>query len=354
MRRGVLILAAALACLLAGLFSAAVLASNGPLGALTTITLPTGTITTITTTPTTGTTTTTPRDPKADLIAEGVSIGKVDVGNMTPTEARTIVQAKFDEKLEIRFGRATSTVSPRRLGATARVRLAVDQARRAAPNTRIPLFVNLARGGVARHVRVLARRFDRAARDAELTGLRRLRPWITKERAGRKLKQRNAARRIVAALRTHERTVRIRAERVDPTVTRARYGPIVVIRRESKRLHFYRGMHLWKILGVATGQSEYPTPLGRFSIVTMQRHPWWYPPDAEWARGEEPVPPGPGNPLGTRWMGLSVSGVGMHGTPDAASIGYSASHGCIRMRIPEAEWLFNRVRIGTPVFIVRA
>jgi len=64
------------------------------------------------------------------------------------------------------------------------------------------------------------------------------------------------------------------------------------------------------------------------------------------------VPPGPGNPLGTRWMGLSVPGVGIHGTPDAASIGYSASHGCIRMRIPDAEWLFEHVSEGTPVFIV--
>ena len=49
-------------------------------------------------------------------------------------------------------------------------------------------------------------------------------------------------------------------------------------------------------------------------------------------------PAGPGNPLGTRWMGLSAPAVGIHGTPDAASIGYSASHGCIRMQIPDAEW----------------
>ena len=53
-------------------------------------------------------------------------------------------------------------------------------------------------------------------------------------------------------------------------------------------------------------------------------------------------------------MGISAPGVGIHGTPDAASIGYSASHGCVRMRIPEAEWLFERVWIGTPVFIVAA
>jgi lipoprotein-anchoring transpeptidase ErfK/SrfK len=342
MRRGFLIVAAALACLLAGLFSAAVLAATGPLGALTTTTLPT----------TTPTTTTAPPQPL--LIAEGVSVGETEVGGMTLADAKAIVQTKFDEALAIRFGRTTVSVAPQRLGATARIRLAIDQARRAAPYARIPLFVNLRAGGVNRYVKTLARRFDRPAQDAELTGLRRLRPWITKERAGKELKQRQAARRIVAALRTHERTVRIRATRIDPRITRARYGPIIVIRRESKRLHFYRSIRLWKVLGVATGQSSYPTPIGHFSIVTMQRHPWWYPPDSDWAKNEKPIPPGPGNPLGTRWMGLSAPGVGMHGTPDAASIGYSASHGCIRMRIPEAEWLFNRVGVGTPVFIVPA
>jgi lipoprotein-anchoring transpeptidase ErfK/SrfK len=51
-------------------------------------------------------------------------------------------------------------------------------------------------------------------------------------------------------------------------------------------------------------------------------------------------------------MGLTAPGVGIHGTPDPGSVGYSVSHGCIRMYIPEAEWLFNRVQIGTPVFIV--
>jgi lipoprotein-anchoring transpeptidase ErfK/SrfK len=342
MRRGVLIVAATLACMLAGLFSAAVLAATGPLGALTTTT-------TTTTTPTTPTV-----PPAPQLIAEGVSVGQLDVGGMTPAGAKAIVETKFDEALVITFGRTKISVTPQRLGATARIRLAIDQARRAAPYTRVPLFVNLRAGRVGNYVKALARRFNRPARDAQLTSLRRLGPWITKEQAGKELKQRQAARRIVAALRTHQRTVRIRATRIDPRLTRARYGPIVVIRRESKRLHLYRGMRLWKVLGVATGQSSYPTPIGHFSIVTMQRHPWWYPPDSDWAEGEKPIPPGPGNPLGTRWMGLSAPGVGMHGTPDPASIGYSASHGCIRMRIPEAEWLFSRVHVGTPVFIVPA
>jgi lipoprotein-anchoring transpeptidase ErfK/SrfK len=125
-----------------------------------------------------------------------------------------------------------------------------------------------------------------------------------------------------------------------------------VILRSSNRLHFYNKAGLARKFGVATGQASYPTPLGAYEIVTMQRNPWWYPPPSDWAEDSDPVPPGPGNPLGTRWMGISAPYVGIHGTPDAASIGYSASHGCIRMRIPDAEWLFRRVKIGMPVFIV--
>ncbi len=66
----------------------------------------------------------------------------------------------------------------------------------------------------------------------------------------------------------------------------------------------------------------------------------------DWARGLKPVPPGPDNPLGTRWMGLSAPGVGIHGTDEPTSIGYSASHGCIRMQVPDAEWLFDHVDVG--------
>jgi lipoprotein-anchoring transpeptidase ErfK/SrfK len=127
-----------------------------------------------------------------------------------------------------------------------------------------------------------------------------------------------------------------------------------VIRRESKSLYLYEGRRLVRRLGVATGQSRYPTPLGTFAIADKQYNPWWYPPTSDWAKGLKPVPPGAGNPLGTRWMGLNGGLVGIHGTPDAASIGYSASHGCIRMRIPDAEWLFEHVDVGTPVVIVSA
>jgi len=129
---------------------------------------------------------------------------------------------------------------------------------------------------------------------------------------------------------------------------------VIVIHRGENRLFLYEGMRFEGLFAVATGQSLYPTPLGRFKIVVKWRNPWWYPPDSPWAAGQKPVPPGPDNPLGTRWMGLSAPGVGIHGTPSDGSIGYSVSHGCIRMHIPQAEWLFNHVAIRTTVFIVGA
>jgi lipoprotein-anchoring transpeptidase ErfK/SrfK len=70
------------------------------------------------------------------------------------------------------------------------------------------------------------------------------------------------------------------------------------------------------------------------------------------------TPPAPaviaGGVLGTRWMGLSVPGVGIHGSDEPWSIGQLESHGCIRMQVASAEWLFNRVRVRTPVFIIPA
>ncbi|MGH3034115.1 MAG: L,D-transpeptidase family protein, partial [Gaiellaceae bacterium] len=207
-------------------------------------------------------------------------------------------------------------------------------------------------GAVLGHMlRELARSHDRPARDVELRLVGAV-PVVTRPRAGRKLLVGRAVAAVRDALRAGRSQVELPVRTVRPHVADA--GAIVVVRRESRTLALYDGERLVRRFGVAVGLPEYPTPLGRFEIVTKQRDPWWYPPDSDWAEGAEPVPPGPGNPLGTRWMGLSVGAVGIHGTPDAASIGYSASHGCIRMRIADAEWLFERVDVGTPVAVVAA
>jgi peptidoglycan hydrolase-like protein with peptidoglycan-binding domain len=127
---------------------------------------------------------------------------------------------------------------------------------------------------------------------------------------------------------------------------------LVIVRRDQHRLYFYKRARPLRVFTVATGGTWTPTPEGRFRIVNKYRHPWWYPPDSKWAHDLVPIPPGPNNPLGTRWMGLSVPGVGIHGTPNPASIGYSISHGCIRMKKRDAESLFRLVRVGTRVWIL--
>jgi hypothetical protein len=202
----------------------------------------------------------------------------------------------------------------------------------------------------------LARNYDRELRDARLV-LNDLRPHVVPERDGYVIRREATVAAIVEALRANRRGPVAAVARLErPTRLSRFFTSAVVIRRDSKRLMYYKGeeLKLSRTFTVATGQSSYPTPTGNFEIVTMQRHPWWYPPPSDWAEGLEPVPPGPGNPLGTRWMGLNVAAVGIHGTPDPSSLGYSASHGCIRMAIPSAEWLFGHVKVGTPVFIVSA
>jgi len=150
---------------------------------------------------------------------------------------------------------------------------------------------------------------------------------------------------------TVRRPLPLALRELEPKVKKAEFGPVIVIQRGANILTLYDGERAVRTFGVATGQAQFPTPLGSWRVVDKQRNPWWRPPDSDWAKDAKPIPPGPGNPLGTRWMGLDAAAVGIHGTPDAASIGYSASHGCIRMRVPEAEWLFEQVEIGTPVVI---
>jgi lipoprotein-anchoring transpeptidase ErfK/SrfK len=295
-----------------------------------------------------GTTTTVP----TGTIATGVTIAGVDVAGLTREAAAAAVEEAFKTPLELQLGTTRVLVTPDVLGAAPVLEQALDRAMAAAPDTAVPLGVTVAGGKTAAFVAQLARRFDRKPVDSKLF-LRHLRPWLSKDRVGRKLEQRRAARDITAALAGGVRDgIVLGHTTVRPKITRKNFGPVIVIRRGLNRLLLYDGMRYRRFFGVATGQHQYPTPLGRFRIVVKWKNPWWYPPNSPWAQGQDPIPPGPNNPLGTRWMGLSAAGVGIHGTPSDASIGYSVSHGCIRMHIPEAEWLFNRVEIGTTVFIV--
>jgi hypothetical protein len=296
-----------------------------------------------------------PAGAQAPVIAPGVTIAGNDVGGLTQEQATDQIQTFFDRRIMVHIGARTVGLRPETIRARGRVFLAVRDALAAAPGTAIPLQVLINENAIRIWVSTRARFFRRAPVSTRAV-LQGLTPHLTKPKDGRELLTYYGRRAIVADLRRHDRDVTLPWRALKPAKTPSNHGPVVVIQRGSKRLVLYRGSRAGAMtasasFGIATGMAAYPTPTGNFRIVTKQRNPWWYPPAADWAKGAKPVPPGPGNPLGTRWMGLNVGAVGIHGTPDAASIGYSASHGCIRMRISDAEWLFERVRVGTPVFI---
>jgi hypothetical protein len=295
-----------------------------------------------------------PSAQRGGVVAHGVTIGGLPVGGLNSEQARSAISWWYDRPLRFVFYGKRWSVKPSTLGSKVDVDSAVQRLLKASPREHVSLTVEVDQTELGRYVRALNGRLSVKPEDATAT-LKGLRPVVKAGKPGLVLNRERTLRRLEGALALVRRPLlHPAAKTVAPSVTRNSFGAVVVIYRGSNVLHLYKGDRPWRTIGVATGQAIYPTPLGEWHVVDMQRNPWWRPPNSDWAKGLKPVPPGPGNPLGTRWMGLDASGVGMHGTPDAASIGYSASHGCIRMRIPDAEWLFDHVRIGTPVFIVDA
>ena len=289
----------------------------------------------------------------ATTIPEGVSIGTTPVGGLTAEQATEYVRTQFSLPLVLTYGSFMFEAPSDKLAAPSVLR-AVQEALVAQPNTTVPLTVTVRRLEIRKFVAEVATRFARKPVDARLF-LKKLKPWIAPEKDGREIDRVAGEAAVTSALTAGLRgPISLKPKVLRAKVTRKSFGPVIVIRRSANKLFLYNGMRYLRTFGVATGQSQYPTPLGRFRIVVKWKNPWWYPPDSAWAKDLDPVPPGPSNPLGTRWMGISSPGVGIHGTPEPGSIGYSVSHGCIRMRITDAEWLFEKVPVGTTVFIVSA
>ena len=342
--------------LAAGLFMlglAAAGALSGPVIADITTSVGTTTTTlTSTTTTTTVTTTTTPTPAPVATLPAGVRVAGVRVGGLTRADAVAAVRASFARPLPVIVDRSKLVLDPAAF-ASVYVDTAVAKARVAQPGTNVKLVVAVRGKPLRTWVAAVAARFTRPSADAALA-FRNDRPVIRPERTGRTLDARTLTRRVASALVANSRLpVRAHTKAVVPAVTASAFDEVIVINRETNHLYLYTRGSLDRTFSVATGQAIYPTPRGTFHIVVMWKNPWWYPPVQDaWASGLKPVPPGPGNPLGTRWMGLSAPGVGIHGTDEPSSIGYSASHGCIRMQVPDAEWLFDHVQIGTTVHIV--
>ncbi|HWT26223.1 MAG TPA: L,D-transpeptidase, partial [Solirubrobacteraceae bacterium] len=131
------------------------------------------------------------------------------------------------------------------------------------------------------------------------------------------------------------------------------YPTVLTIEQSTFTLRLFKRLKLVKTYRVAVGQPAYPTPSGTFSITSKQVNPVWTAPNSPWAgelAGQSVAGGAANNPLKARWMGLA-GGVGIHGTGQDWSIGTRASHGCIRMTVPDVVELFRRVPLGAPVFI---
>ncbi len=123
----------------------------------------------------------------------------------------------------------------------------------------------------------------------------------------------------------------------------------LVLKLRERRVYVYRKNKVQASFQVAVGKGGWETPTGNFKITHMIKDPVWEHP---WTG--ELVPAGPDNPLGTRWIGFWTDGknvIGFHGTPNPESIGRAASHGCVRMFDKDAQALFEKVEVGTPVIV---
>jgi lipoprotein-anchoring transpeptidase ErfK/SrfK len=223
-------------------------------------------------------------------------------------------------------------------------------------DAQVPARVTYDEEAIERLVGRVKRSLNRPARDAELTF-----PSLEKVKEQRGLKVRTARleERLAQALTVPgvERRVKAPARIIQPKVTQAeladKYPTLLVVDRGSFTLRHYDRLNLVKEYVIAVGAVGFDTPAGMYSIQNKAVNPAWSVPNSDWA-GElagTVVPGGvPENPLKARWLGI-YDGAGIHGTDQTYSLGTAASHGCVRMSIPDVIELYDQVPVGAPIYI---
>jgi hypothetical protein len=226
-------------------------------------------------------------------------------------------------------------------------------------NEDIRLDINYNHRAITRMVRRISKQIDRAPRDATLN-LEKGDVNPTPSATGlsvRAAKLRSQLRRSLLSV-DGARSVKVRTKMVEPKVTSKdlaeKYPAVVIVHRGAFQLSLYKHLKLAKTYGIAVGRVGLETPAGLYHVQNKAVNPAWTMPNSSWVapgdRGKV-VPGGtPENPLKARWLGI-YAGAGIHGTDDAGSIGSAASHGCIRMRIPDVEELYDQVPVNAPVYI---
>ena len=176
---------------------------------------------------------------------------------------------------------------------------------------------------------------------------------MRRSKPGEELKAQAATARLLRAIDRQLSSVQVPVKTVEPKVTAATLGKTIVVDLSENQLYLYDGFKVERQYPVATAAPGYSTPVGSWDVVNKAENPGWYNPDPHgWGAGLPLyIPPGPGNPLGTRAIYLSAPGIRIHGTYASASIGTYASHGCIRMYISDSQELYPLVPVGTKAII---
>ena len=317
-------------------------------------------------------------DAQKDHIAPGVKIGGVDVGGRDADSARKIIKqrvvAPLKQPVVVSYEGKDYTLSPKRLHAKAdvdgMVQEAIDESRDGGILDRVSRYatggdmdVNLEprvgydKSAVKDFVHELADKIDQEPVDATVVpsdGRLRQEPGEN----GLAVNAGEMTDAINQAARSPGRDQAIPAvvSTTKPEVTKkdlARaYPRYIYIDRSSFTLRFYHHLKLEKTYTIAVGQQGLETPAGLYHAQDKQVDPSWHVPNSAWAGdlAGQVIPPGPADPLKARWIGI-FDGAGIHGTDELSSLGSAASHGCVRMAIPDVIDLYDRVEVGDPIYI---
>ena len=304
----------------------------------------------------------TPPQPPPATVRDGVSVVGVDLGGLTRAQARQLLHERalprIQRRFDVRIGGRTYVLT------TGRLRLRFNEAATARRSMRAkagqavrPVVSFRARSLGAFVRRATEATFVRPRNARMRIGVRRI--ATRRARRGRRLRPARLGKairqRIASPLRG--RALRPRRVKVRPAVTLPdlrRGNPVVLtIDRSGYRLRLFRRLRYARSYGIAVGAAGTETPTGLYRIQSKQVNPAWHAPNRPWAGSYagKTVPGGaPDNPLKARWLGIA-GGVGIHGTGEPWSIGSAASHGCIRMRVPDVIDLYGRVPLGSQVLI---
>jgi lipoprotein-anchoring transpeptidase ErfK/SrfK len=316
---------------------------------------------------------------RSDLIAEGVTVNGVDVGGLKAAQARMLVRRTLLEPLErtvvVRHGerrfRLTAAQAKVDVDVDASVDRALDASRSGGVITRtwrsatggrverdVAVDIRYSRAAVKRLVERVSRKLKVEPRDADVrisaSGVER-KPSKKGRRVLEARLRRDVTEQLLAtdgAKRVKARTVAVQPD-VTTTEVARRYPAILIVNRSAFKLTLYKNLKVAKTYSIAVGQAGMDTPAGRYTIQNKAENPAWHVPQSDWAgklAGQVIPPDDPRNPIEARWMGI-YDGAGIHGTTADDSIGTAASHGCVRMRIPDVIELYDQVPVEAPVYI---